>query len=289
MIVARDPAELPPAHRAIAIGTFDGVHLGHRAVIDAARESGLRSTVVTFDPHPRSVLGYGVQLLASLERRIELIAELGPDELLVVPFTAALSQLTPEEFVQQVLAPLGARIVFAGENFRFGHGRRGDAELLEELGFEVRQIELVDEVSSTRIRELLREGRVAEAGALLGRPYELEGLVVSGDRRGGTLGYPTANLAVDASLLVPGYGIYAGAARGHRVAMSVGVNPHYGGTERRIEAFLLDFDGDLYGEALRVEFWAYLRGERSFDSEEALVEQITLDVERARSAERPGA
>lgn len=287
MVVARDPSELPRTERAIAIGTFDGVHLGHRAVIEAATASGLRSTVVTFDPHPRAVLGYEVQLLATLDRRLELIEALGADETLVVPFTAELATTTPEDFAQRVLAPLDVRIVFAGEDFRFGRARSGDVELLQALGFDVRSVPLVDGVSSSAVRTLLRDGDVGAAARLLGRPYELEGRVVSGDQRGGTLGFPTANLAVEAGLLVPAYGIYAGEALGHRVAMSVGVNPHYGGTERRIEAFLLDFEGDLYGTHLRIEVWSYLRGERAFDSEGALVEQIARDVSEARAAVRP--
>ncbi|MEZ5099414.1 MAG: bifunctional riboflavin kinase/FMN adenylyltransferase [Thermoleophilia bacterium] len=256
-------------------------------MIEAATACRLRSAVVTFDPHPRTVLGYEVQLLATLDRRLELIEELGADEALVVPFTAELATTTPEDFARRVLAPLDVRIVFAGEDFRFGRARAGDVQLLRELGFDVRSVPLVDGVSSSAIRGLLREGAVDEAARLLGRPYELEGLVVSGDQRGGTLGYPTANLAVDQGLLVPAYGIYAGEALGHRVAMSVGVNPHYGGTERRIEAFLLDFEGDLYGTRLRIEVWSYLRGERAFDSESALVAQIGRDVAEARAALRP--
>jgi riboflavin kinase / FMN adenylyltransferase len=283
----RSPGELEPAERAVAIGTFDGVHRGHRAAIEAAKETGLRSTVVTFDPHPRLVLGYDVQLLTTLERRIELIGEVGPDELLVVEFTEELSQLEPEEFVAKVLQPIGTRAVVAAESFRFGRGRTGDVDLLRDLGFEVRDVPLVEGVSSSRIRELLSEGRMEQAGALLGRPHELEGTVVSGDQRGGTLGFPTANLAVAAHLLVPAYGIYAGAALGGRAAISIGVNPHYGGSERRIEAFLLDFDGDLYGKPLRIELWERLRDERAFESEDDLVRQIAADVEATRAAVRP--
>jgi riboflavin kinase/FMN adenylyltransferase len=283
----RSPGELEPAERAVAIGTFDGVHRGHRAAIEAGKETGLRSTVVTFDPHPRLVLGYDVQLLTTLERRIELIGEVGPDELLVVEFTEELSQLEPEEFVAKVLQPIGTRAVVAAESFRFGRGRTGDVDLLRDLGFEVRDVPLVEGVSSSRIRELLSEGRMEEAGALLGRPHELEGTVVSGDQRGGTLGFPTANLAVAAHLLVPAYGIYAGAALGGRAAISIGVNPHYGGSERRIEAFLLDFDGDLYGKPLRIELWERLRDERAFESEDDLVRQIAADVEATRAAVRP--
>lgn len=287
MIVARTPAELEPAERAIAIGTFDGVHRGHRAVIQAAVDTGLRSAVVTFDPHPRTVLGYEVELLSSVERRIELVAEVGPHELLLVEFTLDLSRLSPEEFVQAVLAPLGARVVLAGENFRFGRGREGDVELLRRLGFEVRAVPLVDSVSSSQIRSLVSTGDVGRAAALLGRPFELEGTVVAGDQRGGTLGFPTANLTVDPRATVPAYGIYAGQTLGHPVAMSIGVNPHYGGTERRIEAHVLDFDGDLYGRDLRVEVWQRLRGEEAFETEAALLAQITADVEAARRTQRP--
>jgi riboflavin kinase/FMN adenylyltransferase len=285
--VVREPAELEAAARAVAIGTFDGVHRGHRAAIEAAMGTELRSTVVTFDPHPRRVLGYGVELVTTLERRIELIEEIGPDELLVLEFTAELARLEPEEFVHTVLEPLGTRTVVAAQSFRFGRARRGDVELLRELGLEVRNVPLVPDVSSSRVRELIRAGDVVAAAALLGRPAEVEGLVVSGDQRGGTLGFPTANIAVDPGLLVPAHGIYAGSAGGYRAAASIGVNPHYGGTERRIEAFLLDFEGDLYGQQLRLELWERLRDERAFASEEDLVRQIAADVEAARAAVRP--
>jgi riboflavin kinase/FMN adenylyltransferase len=288
MIVARSAAELEPAERAVAIGTFDGVHRGHGAVVAAVREAGLRSTVVTFEPHPRLVLGYDVQLLSTFERRLELLGELGPDEILVVEFTLELSRKEPEQFVAEVLQAVGTRVVVAGEDFRFGAGRRGDISLLRSLGLDVRPVPLVAGVSSSRIRELVREGDVAAAAELLGRPFELEGLVVAGDSRGGTLGFPTANLQLDPHLLAPAYGIYAGGALGRRAAVSVGVNPHYGGSERRIEAFLLDFEGDLYGERLRLELWERLREERAFASEEELVAQIGRDVEAARAARRPG-
>jgi riboflavin kinase/FMN adenylyltransferase len=287
VILARSSSELEPAERAVAIGTFDGVHRGHRSVIEAAKASGLRSSVVTFDPHPRLVLGYEVQLLTTFDRRAELIGEIGPDELLVVAFTPELSRLQPEEFVERVLRPLGTRVVFAGEDFRFGAGRRGDVPLLRRLGLEVRAVPILTGVSSSRIRELAAEGDVAAAAELLGRPFELEGSVVSGDQRGGTLGFPTANLALDPHLLAPAYGIYAGSALGARAAVSIGVNPHYGGSERRIEAFLLDWEGDLYGRRLRLELWERLREERAFASEEELVAQIAVDVEATRAAERP--
>lgn len=287
MRIARSPAELDAAERAVAIGTFDGVHRGHRAAIEAAVGAGLRSTVVTFTPHPRTVLGYEVRLISSLERRIQLIEAIGPDELVVLEFTPELASREAEDFIGEVLEPLRTRVVAATEDFRFGKGRRGDPALLRAHGLELAQVAPVEGVSSSRIRELLEQGDVVGAAALLGRPPEVEGRVVWGDQRGGTLGFPTANLSPPPELLVPAHGIYAGAARGHRVALSIGVNPHYGGRERRVEAFLLDFAGDLYGQELRVELWDRLREERAFTSEEELVEQIGRDVEAARAATRP--
>jgi riboflavin kinase / FMN adenylyltransferase len=286
-MVARDPAELEARPRAVALGTFDGVHRGHRRVLDAAIAAGETSTAVTFDPHPRVALGYGVDLLTSLGRRLELLDEAGLDEALVVDFDLEVAQLGPEEFVERVLQPIGTEVVLAGANFRFGRGRSGDLDLLRRLGFDVRAVPLVEGVSSTRIRDLLRAGEVARAARLLGRPAEVEGTVVAGDARGGTLGFPTANLRQEPGLLVPGYGIYAGSADGHRAAISIGTNPHYGGGERRIEAFLLDFDGDLYGEKLRLQLWERLRDERAFDSEAELVAQIGLDVDATRRAQPP--
>jgi riboflavin kinase/FMN adenylyltransferase len=285
--VARRPEELPRGERAVALGTFDGVHVGHRRVLEEARTTGLTTTVVTFWPHPRTVLGNRVELLTTLARRIELLADLGLDEVLVVEFTPDLARLDPREFAESLLRRIGARVVAVGENFRFGRGAAGTPALLQELGFELRSLPLVDDASSTRIRQLLRSGDVDEAAKLLGRPPEIEGVVVLGDQRGGTLGYPTANLDVPGDLLVPAYGIYAGSARGHRAAVSIGVNPHYGGSERRIEPYLLDFNGDLYGERLVVELWRRLRDERAFDSEEDLVRQIAEDVDAARLAKRP--
>jgi riboflavin kinase / FMN adenylyltransferase len=286
--VAHRVEELAPGRRAIAIGTFDGVHHGHRRVIEAARAVGLTSTVVTFWPHPRTALGNRVELLTSLDRRLELIAELGVDEALVVEFTLDLARLEPEEFAERILRPLGVEVVVAGSGYRFGRARRGDLALLERLGFDVRPVPLVEGVSSSHIRQLLQGGEVERAATALGRPPEVEGVVVAGNQRGGTLGFPTANLGVDPVLLVPAYGIYAGAAGGRRAAVSIGTNPHYGGGERRVEAFLLDFDGDLYGQRLVVELWERLRDERSFGSEAELVAAIADDVERTRRAARPG-
>jgi riboflavin kinase / FMN adenylyltransferase len=287
--VAHAPGELEARPRAVALGSFDGVHLGHRRVLAATLAAGpaLTPTVVTFWPHPRTVLGNEVRLLTTLGRRLELLAEAGVGETLVVEFTPDLAKTEPAAFVDELLRPIGTELVVAGENFRFGRGRSGDLDTVEELGLAVERIELVPGVSSTVIRELLGAGDVEGAAQLLGRPAEVEGTVVSGDSRGGTLGYPTANLRVDPDLLVPEYGIYAGSAAGRRAAVSIGTNPHYGGSERRIEAFLLDFEGDLYGRRLVVELWRRLREERAFASEEELVAQITQDVEETRSAERP--
>ncbi len=175
----------------------------------------------------------------------------------------------------------------AGETFHFGHRRRGDLALLRELGFDARAVPFLEGVSSTEIRRLLHEGDIARAAGMLGRPPEVDGTVVVGDERGGTLGFPTANVAVEANLLVPAFGIYAGAARGTPAAISIGTNPHYGGRERRIEAFLLDFEGDLYGQRLVVELWQRLRDEQVFESEQALIDQIARDVEATRRATRP--
>lgn len=287
MKVASSPHELGAGERAVALGTFDGVHLGHRRVIEAALDAGLQAAVVTFDPHPRAALGNRVELISTLERRLELIESLGVTETLVLPFTPDLSLQTPEEFARNVLEPMRARVVVAGANFRFGRGRSGDLALLAELGFDSRPVPLIESVSSSRIRQLAGTGEVDLAAKLLGRPLEVEGTVVAGDARGGTLGFPTANLAVPSDLLVPAFGIYAGEALGMRTATSIGVNPHYGGEERRVEAFLLDYEGDLYGRRLVVELWERLREERAFDSETDLIEQIGRDVEAARGAVRP--
>jgi riboflavin kinase/FMN adenylyltransferase len=287
MKVAHTPAELGPEPRAVALGTFDGVHLGHRRVIETLLAAGPQSTVVTFDPHPRTALGNRVELLTSLERRLELLAELGVEATLVIEFTLDVARLQPQEFADEFLRPIGADIVVAGADFRFGRARQGDLATLESLGFDTRPVPLLENVSSSRIRELVRAGDIEAAAAPLGRPVEVEGIVVTGDARGGTLGFPTANLDVRPELLVPLNGIYAGAAEDRRAAVSIGMNPHYGGGERRVEAFLLDFSGDLYGRRMVIELWERLRDEKSFETEKALIEQIQHDVERTRHATRP--
>jgi riboflavin kinase/FMN adenylyltransferase len=285
--VARAPEQLAVGERAVAIGSFDGVHLGHRRVLDAVRSAGMPATVVTFWPHPRLVLGNKVELLTTLERRLELLEEAGVDETLVVDFTPELAEWEPADFADSLLRQISTRLIVVGENFRFGRGAAGDSALLERLGFEVQTLPLAAGVSSTQIRTLLREGDVVSAAGLLGRPPEVEGTVVLGYQRGGTLGFPTANLAIPPDLLVPAYGIYAGYALDHRAAISIGVNPHYGGNERRVEPHLLDFEGDLYGRRLVVQLWRRLRDERAFMSEQELIDQIAQDVEETRKAEPP--
>jgi riboflavin kinase/FMN adenylyltransferase len=285
--VTRRVGDLKRRPRAVAVGTFDGVHLGHSRVLEAALAAGLTPTLVTFDPHPRIALGYEVQVLSSLERRLELIGELGIEEALVVEFDLELARLGPEDFADAVLRPIGTEVVVAGENFRFGRARSGDLALLGQLGFDARPVPLLEGVSSSRIRDLVRAGDVDQAAGLLGRPPEIEGTVVAGDARGGTLGFPTANLRLDPQLLVPAYGIYAGAADGHRAAISVGTNPHYGGEERRVEAHLLDFHDDLYGRRLVLQLWRRLRDEQAFSSEEELIAQIAKDVQETREASPP--
>ena len=287
MNVAHEPSGLPAAARAVAVGTFDGVHRGHLQVIEAARTAGLRTSVVTFDPHPRMVLGGDVELLATLERRLELLADTGVEDVLVLRFDERLASLSADEFAERMLRGIGAEVVAAGESFRFGRGREGDLGLLERLGFGVRRVPLVEQISSSRVRELVRAGEIERAAVLLGRPPEVEGVVVRGDGRGRELGFPTANLDVPRALLVPPDGVFAGWARDRRAAISIGTNPHFDGVERRVEAHLLDFDGDLYGQRLVAELWAPLREQRRFATLEDLVAAIGDDVERVRTAARP--
>ena len=287
MTVVRDPRELEEARRSVAIGTFDGVHRGHLRVIEAAKAAHLRPAVMTFEPHPRAVLGGEVRLLTTTQRRVELLAAAGIEDIILLRFDAELASLSPELFAETVLRAAGAEVIAAGDTFRFGRGRSGDLDLLERLGFDVRRVPLVENVSSSHLRKLLSAGEIEDAARLLGRAPEVEGVVVQGDRRGKELGFPTANLGVQGDLLVPPDGVYAGSARGHPAAVSIGTNPHFGGTERRVEAHLLDFDGDLYGDRLVVELWERLRDQASFESETDLVAAIADDVERTRRATRP--
>ena len=303
MRVLRSLSEVPPepAGRALALGTFDGVHLGHRQVIgsalERARDRGLVAAVVTFDPHPLEVLrpDRPPRLLTTTERKIELVSALGLDELVAIPFTAELSRQSAEEFCDQVLvATLGARSVSVGANFHFGHDAAGDAALLRSRPeFETEVVELVadegESISSSRIRLLVDAGDVAGAARLLGAPYALSGTVKQGDRRGRELGIPTANLDVPEQQLLPAPGIYAATAGGAAIegdlpaAVSIGVRPTFGGGELLVEAHLIGFEGDLYGQVLQIEFLARLRDEERFDSAADLVEQMKRDVEQARA------
>jgi riboflavin kinase / FMN adenylyltransferase len=271
--------------RRVAVGEFDGVHLGHREVMAGS------DTVLTFDPHPASVVrpGGGPKLLTTLELKTELVAELGVDELVVVPFDESFAQQEASHFVERVLVEtLAATHVSVGENFRFGHRARGTAALLAADGrFETRVVPLVEvdgvPVSSTRIRLLIGEGEVDTAAQLLGAPFRMRGEVVPGDRRGRDLGFPTANIVPDPKMTWPGRGVYACRVGEHLAAVNVGVRPTFGADlNTLVEAFLLDFNGDLYGRRLTVEFIARLRGEQRFESVESLVEQMHRDVDRTR-------
>jgi riboflavin kinase / FMN adenylyltransferase len=276
-----------PRPRHVAVGEFDGVHIGHREVIRGA------DTVLTFEPHPRTVVSPegGPRLLTSLEAKADLVARLGVRELVVVPFDGSFAAQSPEAFVEHVLVErLQARRVSVGANFRFGHRARGDAALLAaQDAFETRVAPLVEldgeVVSSSRIRRLVDEGAVDVAARYLGDPFGMRGIVAHGDKRGRTLGYPTANLVPDPRLVVPARGVYA--CRAHvpglgrwAAAVSVGVRPMFkSGLGLLVEAYLLDFAGNLYGRELRLEFLRRLRGEQRFDSVEALIEQMGRDTE----------
>lgn len=267
------------------MGTFDGVHLGHREVIDSSE------SVLTFDPHPVSVVApaHTPKLLTSPERKTELIASLGVRELIVIPFDQAFAQRSAAEFVDEVLVgALAARQVSIGENFRFGHKAQGDARMLaadERFATVVHPLLEVDGeiVSSSHIRGLVLAGDVAEADRLLGAPFRLCGEVTKGDERGRTLGFPTANLIPEEAFACPGHGVYACLANGLPAAVSIGVRPTFQtGRGELVEAYLLDFDGDLYGARLCIDFLRRLRGERRFDTPQALVAQMQRDAERTR-------
>lgn len=287
----------PFAAASVAIGTFDGVHRGHQALISAAvadaRAHSRPSLVFTFDRHPSELLtperapGY----LCTPEQRQRWIEALGVDYLVIARFDAALREMTPEAFLRDILKErLGARAVLVGDGFRFGRNQEGDIAYLEaqqeRFGYTLHVLAPVmvggERASSSRIRTLLRRGDLAGAEAILGRPYALTGVVVEGEKLGRRLGYPTANLRPVVPMVVPADGIYAVRVRWreHRAkgACSIGMRPTVGGTQRTIEVFLLDFSGDLYGETLEIEFAARLRDELRFQTLEALVEQMGRDV-----------
>jgi len=299
----------PEAGSAVTIGAYDGVHLGHRFVIAQlkrqAADLGLATVVVTFDRHPAMVVrpGSAPRLLTDLDQKLELLADCGVDRTLVIPFDEGRSNESAEDFVRSVLiGALRARLVVVGEDFHFGHGRKGNVALLTELGvangFVVSGVELSalgdgGPVSSTRIRQQLAEGDVAGAATLLGRPHQVRGEVVMGERRGARLlGFPTANVAVPAEIALPADGIYAGRyARPDGAlfdaAISIGPPPTFPSPDGHlpgalVEAYLLDFDGDLYGEAARVSFVTRLRAQQRFEAVDDLVAQMHDDVAEAR-------
>ncbi len=285
MKVTRLPdAQSRPRH--VAIGTFDGVHLGHREVIDSA------DTVLTFEPHPVRILNpeAAPKLIMPFPIKRDVIDGLGVEELVVIPFDDEFARIEAEDFCRQVLIDrLGATEVSVGENFRFGAKARGDAEMLAAHDeFSTRVVPLVEvdgeTVSSSRIRALIAAGEMDAAARCLGAPYLLEGEVAEGDSRGRKLGFPTANIVPDDTLIVPGHGVYAAFANEHPAAVNVGVRPQFAtGRGLLVEAHLIDFDGDLYGRTLRIAFVSRLRGERRFPSVEDLIAQMHRDVDEARN------
>lgn len=304
-IVGIDALGPQPGGAAITVGTFDGVHLGHRVLIartiDEARSFGGTSVLVTWDRHPLETLRPGSEprVLTTPERKAELIESSGIEVLVVLPFDDAFSKWSPERFITDVLVSLGARAVFVGEGWRFGHRAAGTTDLLRKMGaehgFQAEALTLADiqgeSVSSTRVRTAIANGDMGGARTLLARPFDVDGVVLRGDRRGTELGFPTANLKLDRSIAHPPRGVYAGRAQleagiAYTAAINVGVNPQFGGdpdtTPWRVEAYLLDFDGDLYDQRLRVELHERLRDELRFESVDALVEQIARDVDHTR-------
>ncbi|TMD63100.1 MAG: bifunctional riboflavin kinase/FAD synthetase [Chloroflexi bacterium] len=301
----------PAARCVVTIGAYDGVHLGHRAVVERVRgiaaELGCATAVVTFDRHPATVVrpDSAPLVLTDLEQKVELLGSTGVDYTLVLRFDEARSQESAEDFVAEVLVGcFAARVVVVGHDFHFGHRRRGNVELLRtmgaELDFEVTDLALVTDaegappISSTRIRQLLVKGDVVEAARLLGRPHEVRGTVQRGDARGGELGFPTANVSAPGSILLPADGIYAGWYERpdgslHGAAISVGARPtFYRDGASMVEAYLLDFDGDLYGERAKVRFVAPVReGQVAFESVDELVAQMGRDVVATRAVLAP--
>ena len=307
MDLVRGMGSLPlrNAPAAVTIGFFDGVHRGHASVVrrtvDVAATRGLRPIAVTFDRHPREVLNPGAEppLLTTLERKASLIAELGIASLVVLDFTDDFSRWPPDEFVERVLVDgVHAEHAIVGSNFTFGFKATGNLAVLTDLGashgFSVEAVSLLKldgrPVSSSSIREALAGGDLAWPTQALGRRFVLDGVVTSGAGRGRGLGFPTANLAIPPRMLLPGEGVYAGRAHlgdgSFAAAINIGTNPTFGGEPVHAEAFLLDFDGDLIGQPLAIEFWERLRDEKRFDSSEDLTRQIKEDVERTRALVR---
>jgi riboflavin kinase/FMN adenylyltransferase len=277
--------EVEGKERRVAVGSFDGVHLGHREVIRGS------DSVLTFEPHPSAVVApqHTPKLLTTLAVKAELVEALGVQELIVIEFDAAFAKRSAQEFIDEVLVgTLGASYVSVGENFRFGNRAKGDPQMLaEDERFSTRVTPLLEVdgeiVSSSHIRGLVLAGEVAQATRFLGTPFQMRGEVVQGDQRGRELGFPTANLIPDDALVCPGHGVYACLADGRPAAVNVGVRPTFDtGRGELVEAYMLDFEGDLYGRQLRLDFLERLRGERRFQSAEQLVEQMHRDVERTR-------
>lgn len=297
-------------HCVATIGVFDGVHRGHQQIIAQARQAAearsLPTVMITFTPHPSEVVRPGSHppMLTTNTRKAELAAQFGVDVVVFVPFTLEFSHLTPEEFIHEALvADLHASAVVVGENFRFGHKAAGDIGTLDELGrrfgFDAEGVTLLSDgsrpISSTYIRSCIDAGDLAAATDALGRPHRLDGIVVRGDQRGRDLGFPTANLHADPHAAVPADGVYAGhivridewgntrtEIEPRPAAISVGTNPTFDGRHRSVEAYVLDFDGDLYGQNLGIEFVHRLRGMVRFDSIGELVVQMAADVEHTR-------
>jgi riboflavin kinase / FMN adenylyltransferase len=294
-----DDPRLSPRPAAVAVGNFDGLHLGHRRILDrlcaAARGRGLRSLVLTFAPHPERALGRSsVRMIDTPKTRLERIRETCVDAVVVTPFNAAFARLSPREFVEGILrGKLGAREVVVGQSFRFGRHRRGGVALLEKLGQRAGlRVHIVPParrdgriVSSTAVRGLLERGRVDEAARLLGRPYEISGRVVRGERRGRRLGFPTANLETASEILPEGVFITETVRHGcsHPSLTSIGRNPTFGPHPLSVETLLLDFHGSLYGARVAVRFLRKVRPTRSFRSPEALAARIRKDCEEARA------
>lgn len=284
------------------IGVFDGVHRGHQQIIgravERAREMRLPSVVITFDPHPAEVVRPGTHptALTTPQHKAQLVEALGADVLCLLPFTVEFSRMSPKEFAHAVLVErLHAATVVVGDNFRFGHGAAGGVDTLVTLGaqfgFAAVGVPLLADdgttISSTFVRSCVDAGDVATAARALGRPHRVEGIVVRGDARGRAIGFPTANLQTVPYAAVPADGVYAGHLVGRSgslpAAVSIGTNPTFAGRERRVEAFALDFDGDLYGELMAIDFVARLRDTVRFESVDALVAQMHTDVERTRN------
>jgi riboflavin kinase / FMN adenylyltransferase len=285
----------------LTMGKFDGLHLGHQRLIattiERARTLGIASAVLTWEPHPNAVLrpDQPLQLLTSLEEKIELIAHHGPDRLIIAPFTRATMATSADAYMAQIVTAMPVRELWVGEDFAMGRGRTGDVASLMvigmELGFAVGAVSKVIRdgvpVSASRVRELLRVGEVAGVAPLLGRPFGLRGLVIEGDRRGRTIGFPTANMQIAPEHVLPADGVYACHVylngEGLPAVTNIGMRPTFDGLRRTVEAHLLDWSGDLYGQSLRLEFNARLRGEQKFGSIEDLIAQISRDAAQARA------